>query len=327
MCRFMWAAPVRGGNGAVILHCYGSVGTLAIQPLQVGMNKTLLHHQARLHDSPPVAEIQAPRPMRDAAIALIIQGHTTFKLPAAAQSLFWDICDMYPAIPDKTRQMFSFPECTDGFMLQGMEYAKYTGDVDLCDRYCYWHKNRSLHANHVFSESHLYQSTSLYEQHVHAIADGILREIWQFFHAEEEINVRDSSYFQYCAYGNHQQIVDRYYLQGKHEDGHLITLIKPTRDGLVIFPRGEETPVHLHDDEIIIIIITGSLLTALSDGQIPPMYHAVQNSYMKIGRASLVYFVIPNLERPYRTLLGKKQVDLLKIANESHMAFGNTALA
>lgn len=289
------------------------------------MNERLLHHRARTHDSPSVVEIQAPRLMRDAAVALITQGHTILKLPVAAQSLFWDICDMYPEIPDETRQMFSFPEGTDGFMLQGMEYAKYTGDVDLCDRYCYWHKNRNLHANHVFSESPLYQSISLYEQYPHAIANDILREIWHFFQAEEEISVRDSSYFQYWAYGNHQQIVDRHYLQGKHEDGHLITLIKPTRDGLVIFPRGEETPVHLHDDEVI--VITGSLLTALSDGQISPMYHAVQNSYMKIARASLVYFVIPNLERPYRSLLSKKQVDLLQITNESHMAFGNTALA
>jgi hypothetical protein len=49
---------------------------------------------------------------------------------------------------------------------------------------------------------------------------------------------------------------DRTYLQDRHEDGHLITLIKPTRDGPVIFLNDREVPVHLADDEVI--VITGS---------------------------------------------------------------------
>ena len=108
-------------------------------------------------------------------------------------------------------------------------------------------------------------------------------------------------------------------MQDRHEDGYLITLIKPTRDGLVIFLNDQEVPVHLADDEII--VITGSLLTLLSDGQIPTMYHAVRNPKMELARKSLVYCAIPDLRRSYSTLLGKNQIDVAAFAAESHRAF------
>lgn len=116
-------------------------------------------------------------------------------------------------------------------------------------------------------------------------------------------------------------------LQDSHEDGHLITLIKPDREGLVIFPDGPnhpEVPVQLRDNELI--AISGSLLTALSDGRIPPMYHAVRNPRMRMKRKSIVYFAIPDLSPGYTTLLAGKKINIARMADESHQEFGNVSL-
>ncbi|CKR81197.1 Uncharacterised protein [Mycobacterium tuberculosis] len=127
-----------------------------------------------------------------------------------------------------------------------------------------------------------------------------------------------------CLYESSYHEDGRTYLQDRHEDGHLITLIKPTRDGLVIFLNDREVSVHLADDEVI--VITGSLLTMLSDGRIPTMYHAVRKPKMELARSSLVYFAIPDLRHSYTTLLGKDRINIAEFADESHRAFGNTPL-
>ncbi|HEV2612733.1 MAG TPA: 2OG-Fe(II) oxygenase family protein [Noviherbaspirillum sp.] len=114
---------------------------------------------------------------------------------------------------------------------------------------------------------------------------------------------------------------DREYLQDKHEDGHLITFVKASRDGLVIFPRGVRQEVRLADDEMI--VFTGSLLTTLSDGKIPYMEHAVLNPAVPVSRSSLVYFAIPDLHAPYPSFVEGQALDLHRIANDFHQSFGN----
>lgn len=162
---------------------------------------------------------------------------------------------------------------------------------------------------------------------MHSVAKELLAELWNFFDSPDRLNIENSSYLQICMYAGEHQVNDRDYLQDRHEDGHLITLIKPTRDGLVIFPdgpEGREVPVFLRDDELL--VITGSLLTAISDGRIPPMYHAVKNPFVRMQRKSVVYFAIPDLSKTYTTLLARGKINIAKLADESHRAFGNSAL-
>lgn len=261
---------------------------------------------------------------RDPIISLITQGYAVVKLPQAAQQAVWLALDGISQMDARHRRDFSFPAETDGFLPKGGEHAKYTNNVDLCDRFCFWHRRRADHAAHAFADTPLYGAIGSSEAHLWALAQELVSGLWRFFHSDDKVEIRDSSYVQLCMYENDYQISDRVYLQDRHEDGHLITLIKPTRDGLVIYPDNVETPVRLADDEVI--AITGSLITALSDGQILPMYHAVRNPMMALSRKSLVYFAIPDLHRPYTTLLAKKTVHIAAMADESHQAFGNTPL-
>jgi isopenicillin N synthase-like dioxygenase len=105
----------------------------------------------------------------------------------------------------------------------------------------------------------------------------------------------------------------------------LITLVKASCDGLVIFPDGIPRNVELADDEII--LFAGSLLTTLSDGRIPYMDHAVLSPPQNQLRTSLVYFALPELNRIYKTFKAGKYIDLGVLANELHASFGNRPFA
>lgn len=262
--------------------------------------------------------------LRDPVISLITQGFAVVKLPLLTQSNVWSAMERLAGASPEMKQNFSFPERTDGFLPKGGEYSKYTGKVDLCDRFCFWHRYRELHAPNIFSKTTAYRDVSSCEEQLASLAQQLISELWAFFHSDEQIVIRNNSYLQLCIYEEFHQLDDRNYMQDRHEDGHLITLIKPTRDGLVIFPNDIETPVHLADDEII--IISGSLLTLLSDGQIPAMYHAVSNPKIPLARKSMVYFAIPDLSQTYTSLLSKKRLNVADFADESHRAFGNTSL-
>lgn len=264
------------------------------------------------------------QPLRTPAISLITQGFAILKLPEAALASTWVCLDNINRVSIDERTAFSFPQTTSGFLPQGGEHAKYTNNVDLCDRFCYWQRHAALYDSHPFAHGRLFGEIAASELHMWSLAQNLINEIWAFFHSGEEVMLRSNSYLQLCMYESQFHDSAREYLQDRHEDGHLLTLIKPNRDGLVLFLDGEETPVYLKDDEIL--AITGSLLTTLSDGQIAPMYHAVRNPNIRLNRNSIVYFAIPDLSKPYTTLLGKNRISIADQANNSHVAFGNLPL-
>ena len=252
---------------------------------------------------------------------LIDQGYSILTTPVHLQKDFWGAIELYSTIPNFSKNEFSYPDKTDGFMPFGMEYANSTNNVDLCERFCYRDKYRSDHRHHPFSDHQFYRHVVDFESGISAIAERVLEHIMQQFSVAEPIETRSSSYLQFCSYNKEYRKNDREYLQDRHEDGHLITFVKASRDGLVIFPNGERQRVKLADDEII--VFTGSLLTELSDGKIPYMDHAVLNPVVHVERASIVYFVIPELKRKYTSFIERRNLDLEKIANENHESFGN----
>ncbi|NVD97982.1 2OG-Fe(II) oxygenase family protein [Massilia sp. BJB1822] len=252
---------------------------------------------------------------------LIDHGYSILTIPVHLQKDFWKTVELYPTISGTSKHEFAYPDRTDGFMPFGMEYANSTNNVDLCERFCYRDKYRSDHRQHPFADHQFYRHIVDFESGISAIAERVLENIMLKFSIAEPLETRSSSYLQFCAYNKEYRKEDREYLQDRHEDGHLITFVKATRDGLVIFPNGEQQRVTLADDEII--VFTGSLLTEMSDGKIPYMDHAVLNPAVQVERSSLVYFVIPELKRKYTSFIERRDLDLEKIANENHESFGN----
>lgn len=292
-----------------------------------GLRELIMNYVATSSAVTRIGSIDAdspPEELRDTVLSLITHGYAIVKMTSMAQRAVWSALDEISRTPEDMRADFCFPDRTDGFLPKGGEHAKYTDNVDLCDRFCYWHKHRSLHTGHPFVEALAYQNIAKSETELSSFAQRLIDGLWDFFRNDDHVSIRDSSYLQLCLYESSYHEDGRTYLQDRHEDGHLITLIKPTRDGLVIFLNDREVSVHLADDEVI--VITGSLLTMLSDGRIPTMYHAVRKPKMELARSSLVYFAIPDLRHSYTTLLGKDRINIAEFADESHRAFGNTPL-
>ena len=92
---------------------------------------------------------------------------------------------------------------------------------------------------------------------------------------------------------------ERDLLQDKHEDGHMVTVLHATAPGLEIYAQGfdsdEVKPILPDADEVV--IMPGSVLTALSGGKIAPLYHQVRNHGLD-DRQSIMYFVNPEIEEP-----------------------------
>jgi 2OG-Fe(II) oxygenase superfamily len=80
-------------------------------------------------------------------------------------------------------------------------------------------------------------------------------------------------------------------LHDRHEDQHLLTLVAATQPGLEIELGGRMEPVTFSGAEVL--IMPGSVLTAMTNGRVRPLWHQVRN-YGIAGRMSLVYMVHPS---------------------------------
>ena len=255
------------------------------------------------------------------AKTLITDGFCMLKIPDSLQNQFGFMVSAYTDIEPDIKAVFSFPERTDGFLPFGMERSRTTSQLDLCERFCFRQKFRLDHSLHPFSLSPTYAAALGCEALLSAIAEHLMDAITNEFNTRNSFEVRDSSYMQFCSYAPRYRRIDREYLQDRHEDGNLITLVKASSDGLILYPNGLPQKLSLADDEIV--VFTGSLLSILSDGRIPAMDHAVRNLPASTARSSLVYFALPDLHQTYTSFVRGNCIHLEPIANELHRGFGN----
>lgn len=115
-------------------------------------------------------------------------------------------------------------------------------------------------------------------------------------------------------------------LQTRHEDGHLISLVVPDRPGLEIERDGRMRPADTAAGEML--IMPGSVLTAMTAGEIPPLYHQVRNHNYP-HRTTVLFFantpMRPGSVRPYVQAEGYADPAALCLANATN--FGRPAPA
>ncbi|HJQ44117.1 MAG TPA: 2-oxoglutarate and iron-dependent oxygenase domain-containing protein [Jatrophihabitantaceae bacterium] len=125
------------------------------------------------------------------------------------------------------------------------------------------------------------------------LVKAILDEVARNFGTEAAPEFEKASYLQinYCL----PAPAERDLLQDKHEDGHMVTVLHATAPGLEIYVNDDVKPMLPDADEIV--IMPGSVLTALSGGKIQPLYHQVRNHGLD-DRQSIMYFVNPEIDEP-----------------------------
>lgn len=195
----------------------------------------------------------------------------------------------------------------------------------------FWDTNESLNFSEMSSyrsikncpASEFYRAAArilpIYDQ----IMQGVLRSLQDYYKSSERVpRTRGASWVQVNFY--RRSTADREardLMQGKHEDGHLLTLWSGSDPGLEFFPDGPDGrayPLTLANDEML--AMPGDLLTILTGGDIQPLYHQVRRCETVATRLAAMYFPNPEPRFPFYPFSPKAdRVDLTRIAHDEKL--------
>jgi isopenicillin N synthase-like dioxygenase len=184
-----------------------------------------------------------------------------------------------------------------GYRPFGIEYSRVPERPDMNECFTLWSSRLDLIPN-AGDIDELTGSFLDWRDSLAPLVQGVLDEVAQHFGADKAPAFEKAAYLQinYCL----PAPAERDLLQDKHEDGHMVTVLHATAPGLEIYPGGDAAsgtvqPMLPGPDEVV--IMPGSVLTALSGGKIEPLYHQVRNHGLD-DRQSLMYFVNPEIDEP-----------------------------
>jgi len=179
-----------------------------------------------------------------------------------------------------------------GYRPFGIEYSVTPDRPDMNEVFTLWASRLDLIPN----ADDIPELTGAFLQWRDSIAplvQAILDEVAQAFDVDAAPAFEKASYLQINSYFETPK--DRDLLQDKHEDGHMVTVLHATAPGLEFYVGETATPFLPERDQIM--IMPGSVLTALSGGKIQPLYHQVRNHGLD-DRQSIMYFVNPVVDEP-----------------------------
>lgn len=174
-----------------------------------------------------------------------------------------------------------------GYRPYGMQDSGSPDQPDECESFAYWADRPQLIGGHDEIAAFI-AALSGWWQVAAAITGRILADLADHYQYPHAWDSRPSSYIEINSYG---APAERELLQGRHEDGHLISLVIPDKPGLEIERDGAMRPAAVGPGEAV--IFPGSLLTAMTGdgpGAIQPLYHQVRNHHYA-QRLTVLYFV------------------------------------
>jgi isopenicillin N synthase-like dioxygenase len=197
--------------------------------------------------------------------------------------------------PQQDKLKYGSDDHNYGYRPFGIEYSITPERPDMNECFTLWSSRLDLIPN-ADDISPLTESFLRWRDSLAPLVGDILNEVARQFGATAPA-FEKASYLQinYCL----PTPLERDLLQDKHEDGHMVTVLHSNAPGLEIYAGGTAdptvTPILPDTDEIV--IMPGSVLTALSGGAIEPLYHQVRNHGLD-DRQSIMYFVNPEVEEP-----------------------------
>jgi isopenicillin N synthase-like dioxygenase len=240
--------------------------------------------------APPAAIEQAARDILDQGYAVVklsdVDAHNLHHAIATAVTFF--------ERPLEDKNAHGSTDHNYGYRPFGVEYSISPDRPDMNECFTVWASRLDLIPN-AGDIDDLTDSFLSWRDSLAPIVKAILDEVAQSFGADGTPAFEKASYLQinYCL----PTPAERDLLQDKHEDGHMVTVLHATAPGLEIYTNDEIKPMLPAKDEIV--IMPGSVLTALSGGKIEPLYHQVRNHCLGEGeRQSIMYFVNPEIDEP-----------------------------
>jgi isopenicillin N synthase-like dioxygenase len=276
----------------------------------------------RVHDCNPVDNPAARLLLEE----LLARGHAKLKISRETRRQVdhtFATARAYFATPFPEKSSFALSQYVEGYREIGLEYSQVKERPDLTESFSLWNRNRA----HTEAAGWM-QSCSIHQELRRTIDDlsTYVAELFQTMAdkwAPGTVGPRfqRASYIQVNYYEPAQHRRD--ILQDGHEDGHLITLVTSKTPGLEIQTENGYVPVELDDDEML--IMPGSLLTLMTGGAIPPLFHQVKNSRRTDPRYSMMFFVNPEgnqVLEPWIRNESNAGINVIDVANAMPLKFG-----
>ena len=221
-------------------------------------------------------------------------------------------------LPADRKARYASTDMNHGYRPLGREFSITPQRPDLNECFTIWHDRLDL-IPHSADLPELTEAWRRWRDSLVELVDGVLAELARHFGSDRSPAFRSASYLQMNAY-TESSSRDRDLLQDPHEDGHMITIQHATAPGLEVVVDGVGRPVLTGPRQVL--VMPGSVLTDLSGGRVPPLYHQVRN-HEHTGRISLMYFVNPSLREPVYSWLDETgKVDLREKVRSNPSMFG-----
>jgi isopenicillin N synthase-like dioxygenase len=281
----------------------------------------------RVHDCNPVDNPAARLLLEE----LLSRGHAKLQIGRETRRQIdhtFSTAREYFAKPFREKSSFALSQFVEGYREIGLEYSQVKERPDLTESFSLWNRNRP----HTDAAGWT-QSCPIHAELRNTI-DNLSSYVAELFQTMADKwapgtsspRFQGASYIQVNYYEPAQHSRDM--LQDGHEDGHLITLVTANSPGLEIQIDDKYVPVEIGADEML--IMPGSLLTLMTGGAIPPLFHQVKNSRRKEARYSMMFFVNPEgnqVLEPWIRNESNAGRDVIAEANALPLKFGLPTLA
>ncbi|MGW4420935.1 2OG-Fe(II) oxygenase family protein [Streptosporangium sp. NPDC004631] len=251
---------------------------------------------------------------------LLSNGYSSVSLPAGASMVLQSALARsreFFGLPMEAKRRHSSHDLNFGYRPIGIEYSISPDRPDLNECFTLWNDRVDLVPG-AESLTALMDSLLAWRGLLVPFVTDVITHLAGTFGDMEPSTFAAASYLQVNFYPESSSARDL--LQDRHEDGHLLTVIHTTAPGLEIWlDQDEPLPVSTGENEVL--IMAGSVLTALSGGKVAPLDHQVRNHRLA-NRIAIMYFVNPDLAAPLRPWTGEQDIDLRDLVRNNPSVFG-----
>ncbi|WP_405749446.1 hypothetical protein OG232_04645 [Streptomyces sp. NBC_01411] len=253
---------------------------------------------------------------------LLAHARATIDLPAEAAKALTALrtaaADFFTQ-DEAVKRAHGSDDFTYGFRPYGRQYSISPDRPDMNESFTYWADNPTTIPHHdAPSVTPFLQALRDYWAVAAGITEEVLADLATHYGQPQAVPpFRDYSYLEINWY----HPTDRDLLQDRHEDGHLLTLAISDGPGLEIETGERMDPVRVHDNQLL--VMPGSLLTAMTGDEIPPLYHQVRNHRLP-RRLTVLFLGNPPLDRAVPPFVNRegRTVDIGQLARTSGAMFG-----
>ncbi|MGY2011174.1 hypothetical protein ACW9HJ_28130 [Nocardia gipuzkoensis] len=239
-------------------------------------------------------------------------------------TLYAEAMAFFDAGPNVNRR-HSSARLSNGYRPPGSSYNNFDpiDGVDLNDSFLYWNPEAGARIpGHERIPSFLGALEAYRAGALCRIMNTLMGELARRYDYRRRLSFAKASVVQINSYNAPSS---RELLQTAHEDGTLATVIWTCGPGLEVFAHDDVVGVGVARDEVL--IMPGGIMSAMTGGDIQPLYHCVRNLGLEsLRRKSIMYFSCPDIDAgpipPYVVNECNRGVDIGKLIRTATDAFG-----